>query len=142
MVTSDKGVALIQAFEGLRLSAYRDSVGVVTIGWGHTGPDIRMGMKIDRAEAERLLCDDLHDFERDVSRLVQVPLSQNQFDALVCFSFNVGSGNLAGSTLLKKLNAEDYAGAAAQFLRWDKAGGVTLPGLTRRRAAERELFLS
>lgn len=142
MNTSDKGVAQIQDFEGLRLATYKDAVGIPTVGWGHTGPDVKMGVTITRAEAERLLREDLHDFERAVSRVVRVGLNQNQFDALVCFSFNVGAKALENSTLLKKLNAGDYAGAAEQFLRWNKASGQVLPGLTRRRAAERALFLS
>ncbi|MCY1340603.1 Lysozyme RrrD [compost metagenome] len=142
MRTSDTGLALIQDFEGLRLTAYRDSVGVLTIGYGHTGADVTSGLTIDRAEAERLLRDDLHDAEKAIGTLVRVPLSQGQFDALASFVFNLGSGNLQCSTLLRKLNAKDYAGAADEFPRWNKAGGKVLAGLTRRRAAERALFLS
>ncbi|RJG10929.1 lysozyme [Pseudomonas cavernicola] len=141
MNASDAGLALIQDFEGLRLTTYRDSVGVLTIGWGHTGPDVVQGMAIDRAEAERLLRDDLHDAERAIQRLVTVPLKQHQFDALVSFTFNLGSGNLQGSTLLRKLNAKDYTGAGSEFSRWNKAGGRVLSGLIRRRAAERALFI-
>lgn len=141
MITSDKGIALIQDSEGLRLKAYKDSVGVPTIGWGHTG-DVQMGTSITRAQAETLLREDLHDFERAVTRLVRVPINQNQFDALVCFSFNVGAKALENSTLLRLLNAGNFAGAASQFPNWNKAGGQILKGLVTRRAAEQKLFLS
>jgi lysozyme len=128
-------------FEGLRLTAYQDSVGVWTIGWGHTGPDVRPGLTITRAQAESLLRQDLGRFERGVAGLVKVPLSSNQFSALVSFSFNVGLGALGSSTLLRVLNQGNYTGAADQFSVWNKAGGKTLEGLVRRRAAERALFL-
>jgi len=141
MITSDKGIALIQDSEGLRLKAYKDSVGVPTIGWGHTG-DVQMGTTITRAQAETLLREDLHDFERAVTRVVRVPINQNQFDALVCFSFNVGAKALENSTLLRLLNAGSFAGAASQFPNWNKAGGQVLKGLVTRRAAEQKLFLS
>ncbi|MGR2678743.1 lysozyme [Chromobacterium haemolyticum] len=141
MKTSANGIKLIQQFEGLRLKAYQDAVGVWTIGYGHTGPDVTPGLVITQAQADALLARDLSRFESGVTRLVQVPLNQNQFDALVCFSFNLGLGALQGSTLLRLLNAGDYAGAAAQFPRWNKAGGKVLPGLTRRRVAEQALFL-
>ncbi|MGR2662499.1 lysozyme [Chromobacterium haemolyticum] len=141
MKTSAKGITLIQKSEGLRLKAYQDSVGVWTIGYGHTGPDVTPGLVITQAQADALLARDLEQFEAGVARLVKVPLNQNQFDTLVCFSFNLGLGALQGSTLLRLLNAGDYAGAAAQFPRWNKAGGKVLPGLTRRRVAEQALFL-
>ncbi|OQS41126.1 lysozyme [Chromobacterium haemolyticum] len=140
MKASNGGIKLIQGFEGLRLKAYQDSVGVWTIGYGHTGPDVTPGQVITQAQADALLARDLERFEAGVARLVKVPLNQNQFDALVCFSFNLGLGALQGSTLLRLLNAGDYAGAAVQFPRWNKAGGKELPGLTRRRAAEQSLF--
>ena len=141
MKTSANGIKLIQGFEGLRLKAYQDSVGVWTIGYGHTGSDVTPGLVINQAQADALLARDLERFETGVTRLVQVPLNQNQFDALVSFSYNLGLGSLQGSTLLRLLNADDYAGAAAQFPRWNKAGGKELPGLTRRRAAEQAMFL-
>nr|WP_199065153.1 lysozyme [Chromobacterium sp. ASV5] len=141
MKTSQNGIALIQKFEGLRLIAYQDVVGVWTIGYGHTGPDVRAGMIITQTQADQLLQQDLTKFEAGVSRLVNVSLQQNQFDALVSFSYNLGLGNLQSSTLLKLLNAGDYVGAAEQFLRWNMAGGRDLPGLTARRATERALFL-
>lgn len=146
MQTSDKGIALIKQFEGCKLTAYQDSVGVWTIGYGWTQPvdgkPIRAGMTIKQETAERLLKTGLVSYEIDVSRLVKVGLTQGQFDALVSFTYNLGVRSLSTSTLLRKLNAGDYAGAADEFLRWNKAGGKVLNGLTRRREAERALFLS
>ncbi|WP_337881804.1 lysozyme [Chromobacterium haemolyticum] len=140
MKTSDAGITLVKSSEGLKLVAYKCPAGIWTNGYGHTGPDVTPGMVITQAQADALLARDLSRFEAGVARLVKVPLNQNQFDALVCFSFNLGLGALQGSTLLRLLNAGDYAGAAAQFPRWNKAGGKELPGLTRRRAAEQSLF--
>ncbi|EOG8089777.1 TPA: lysozyme [Enterobacter roggenkampii] len=146
MQTSDKGIALIKQFEGCKLTAYQDSVGVWTIGYGWTKPvdgkPIRAGMTIKQETAERLLKTGLVSYENDVSRLVKVDLTQGQFDALVSFTYNLGARSLSTSTLLRKLNAGDYAGASDEFLRWNKAGGKVLNGLTRRREAERALFLS
>ena len=146
MQTSDKGIALIKEFEGCKLTAYQDSVGVWTIGYGWTQPvdgkPIRAGMTIKQETAERLLKTGLVSYESDVSRLVKVGLTQGQFDALVSFTYNLGARSLSTSTLLRKLNAGDYAGAANEFQRWNKAGGKVLTGLTRRREAERALFLS
>lgn len=145
MQTSDKGIALLKEFEGCKLTAYQDSVGVWTIGYGWTQPvdgkPIRAGMTINQETAERLLKTGLVSYESDVSRLVKVGLTQGQFDALVSFTYNLGARSLSTSTLLRKLNAGDYAGAADEFLRWNKAGGKVLNGLTRRREAERDLFL-
>lgn len=149
MQTSDKGIALIKGFEGCRLTAYPDpGTGGApwTIGYGWTypvdGKPIKPGMKIDQATADRLLKTGLVSDENDVQKLVKVKLTQNQFDALVSFAYNVGSRALSTSTLLKKLNAGDNKGAADEFLRWNKAGGKEMPGLTKRRKAEREVFLS
>ncbi|MFH2557768.1 lysozyme [Klebsiella aerogenes] len=146
MQTSEKGIALIKQFEGCKLTAYQDSVGVWTIGYGWTQPvdgkPIRAGMTIKQETAERLLKTGLVSYESDVSRLVKVSLTQGQFDALVSFTYNLGARSLSTSTLMRKLNAGDYAGAADEFLRWNKAGGKVLNGLTRRREAERALFLS
>lgn len=140
MKTSERGLALIRQFEGLRLSAYQDSVGVWTIGYGTTR-GVRRGQAITKAEAEALLRADVQRFELEISRLIKVPVSQNQWDALVSFTYNLGSANLESSTLLRLLNAGDYAVAAEQFPRWNKAGGKVLKGLVSRRAAERALFL-
>jgi GH24 family phage-related lysozyme (muramidase) len=140
------GLTIIKHFEGLELRAYQDSVGVWTIGYGHTAaagpPSVYAGQTISEAEAESILKRDLELFENGVRDLVKVSVNSNQFSALVSFSFNVGLGALADSTLLRKLNAGDYQGAADEFPRWVKAGGQTLPGLVRRRNAERALFLS
>lgn len=133
-------VALIKQFEGFRDRAYRDSVGVWTIGYGHT-KTAHPGMTITAERGDVLLAADLRDAESAIERLVTVDLGDNEFGALVSFVFNLGAANLAKSTLLKKLNAGDRAGAAREFLRWDKAGGKTLPGLSARRHAEMELFI-
>lgn len=140
--TSDAGIALIKRFEGCRLKAYKCPAGVWTVGYGSTGPDVREGVVVSAARAEELLREDLRRFEAGVARLVTIPLLSNQHAALVCFAYNVGLGNLCESTLLKKLNRGDYRGAADEFLKWTKAGGRELPGLVKRRAAERELFLA
>jgi len=141
-VYSDAGIALTKGFEGLRLTAYRDCGGVLTIGYGHTGPDVAEGMTIDEAQAEVLLRADLQAAVDCVNRAVIPAITQNQFDALVDFCFNVGCGALLNSTLLRKLNAGDFAGAAAQFAVWVHAGGEVVAGLVRRRELEAEMFLS
>jgi lysozyme len=141
MKINDKAIEVLKKFEGLSLKAYRDSVNVLTIGYGHTGMDVLDGLNISQEQAEELLKKDLDRFEKGVSNLVLVPLTSNQFSALVVFSYNVGLGNFQNSTLLKKLNAKDFIGASAEFSRWNKAGGRVLNGLTTRREAERQLFL-
>lgn len=142
MKISQKGIKLIQDFEGLALKAYKDPIGIWTWGYGSTGPHVTPDKVGTKEEAEQLLKKDLERFEKGVSEIVKVPLNQNQFDALCSFAFNLGIGNLKSSTLLKKLNASDYKGAADEILRWNRAGGKVLAGLTRRRIAERDLFLS
>ena len=139
---SDQGLALTEQFEGLQLTAYQDPVGVWTIGYGHTGSDVQPGLTITQEQASDLLLQDVAGAVAAVNRLVTVPLTQNQFDALVDFTFNVGQGNLASSTLLRELNAGNTEGAAAQFLVWVYAKGVELPGLVKRRQAEAALFQS
>jgi lysozyme len=141
MQISQKGIDLIKHFEGVRLNTYQDSVGVWTIGYGHT-KGVHAGMKITETEAENLLKQDLATFEAGVSNLVKVPVNQDQYDALVSFAFNLGLGTLTGSTLLHKLNAKDYHGAAEEFGKWVHAGHQVLPGLVSRRKAEEELFLA
>ena len=136
------GLALIQGREGCKLRAYRDARGILTIGWGHTGPDVFAGMQIAQERADQLLAQDLAVFEAGVCEAVRVPLTDNQFSALVSFAFNLGLGTLKGSTLGKKLNLGDYQGAADEFPRWTRAGGKEMPGLVARRAAERALFLT
>jgi lysozyme len=139
MHTSQKGLDLIKSFEGLRLSAYKCPADVWTIGYGTTA-GVKPGQTITKERAEELLREDVERFEAQVLRLVKVPLTQGQHDALVSFVYNLGAGNLSNSTLLRLLNSGDYKGASAQFDRWTRAGGKTLAGLVRRRAAERALF--
>lgn len=140
MKISENGLNLIKQFEGLRLQAYQCSAGVWTVGYGHTA-GVRPGDIIDEVQAGIFLRQDVAASESTVMKFVTVALRQHQFDALVSFVFNLGSGNFAASTLLKKLNAKDYNGAADQFLRWVYAGGEPISGLLRRRNAERELFI-
>lgn len=140
MKISQAGLDLIKKFEGLRLDAYQCSAGVWTIGHGHTAK-VRPGDRIDAQKAGEYLSNDVQGAESDVLRLLKVSITQGQFDALVSFVFNLGSGALAKSTLLRKLNAGDYAGAGKEFHKWVFAGGRKLEGLVRRRQAEYELFM-
>ena len=137
---SKSGLALTEQFEGLRLTAYQDSVGVWTIGYGHTGPDVHPGLTITQMDAEALLLNDVGTAARAVNQLVTVPLNQNEFDALVDFIFNLGKTNFADSTLLQDLNAGNFAGAVGEFQKWDHAGGQVLAGLLKRRVAEASFF--
>ena len=158
-------VTLVRRFEGIpdgdpstvNIDPYLDPVNIWTIGWGHA---IRYQNRFLRGEADRalatslyadgisldqavaLLHADLVNAGRDVMSMVGTPLNNNQFGALTSFTFNLGVGNLSASTLLKKLNVQDYAGAADEFPRWIRSNGQVLPGLVKRRAAERELFLT
>ena len=141
MQISEAGLGLIRKFEGLRLDTYDCPAGKLTIGYGHTGPDVKPGLKITDEKATALLKEDVKRFEKSVNDLVTVPMTQGMFDALVSFSYNLGAGSLQSSTLLKKLNADDKQGAAAEFLKWNKAKGKLLAGLTARRESERNLFL-
>lgn len=140
MKTSKKGIDLIKRFEGCKLSTYKCSAGVSTIGYGHTGKDVMPGMKITSEEAQRLLEKDLANFEKGVD-LLGLRFNQHQFDALVSFAFNLGLGALKSSTLLKKarINVNDQS-IYAEFLKWNKAGGRPLKGLTTRRTAEADLY--
>jgi lysozyme len=146
MKVSEKGRALIKEFEGLRLQAYKCAAGVPTIGWGSTS-GVAMGTTITAAEAESRLIKDLQPVESVINSTVKVPLTQNQFDALAAFIFNVGPGAFVRSTLKKCLDLSDYTAAADQFLVWNKARNaegkaIALKGLTIRRSKERDLFLS
>ncbi|TWB35742.1 lysozyme [Nitrospirillum pindoramense] len=140
------GIALTEESEGLNLTAYLCPAGHLTIGYGHTGPDVTEGMTITEAQAQDLLAQDLATAGNGVMAAVTVPLTDNQYAALTDFAFNLGVGALTQSTLLRLLNQGDYQGAAAQFLVWDKAhvNGqlVTLPGLAARRQKEQALFLT
>jgi lysozyme len=139
---NEAGKDIIRQSEGLRLKAYLCPAGKLTIGYGHTGPDVKTGMTITEEDANTLLSRDLVAAEKAIGGAVSVTITDNQFSALVSFVFNLGAGNFCGSTLLKKLNANDVFGAADEFLRWNKVNGQVLAGLTRRREAERTLFLS
>ena len=139
MKVSEKGIALIKEFEGCKLTAYKDSVGVWTIGYGHTR-SARQGMVITQAQADELLALDVAAHATGVHKALQVKLEQHQFDAVVSLAFNVGVSAVRNSTLLKMINRGDVKPAAAQFDRWNKAGGKVLAGLTRRRAAERKMY--
>jgi len=135
---------MIKHFESLALRSYKCSAGVTTVGYGHTGSDVKEGMFITEEQADKMLLKDLHKFETQVNTLVDVEINQNQFDALVGFAFNLGSGALASSTLLKKVNAKDFTAASYEFEKWSKARikGVmtTMKGLLRRRLTERYLW--
>lgn len=139
MKISAEGLALIKKFEGCELTAYQCSAGVWTIGYGHT-KGVEKGMTISKESAEEMLVEELHEYEGYITDNVTSPLSQNQFDAMVSWVYNLGPSNLLASTLLKVLNAGDYDGVPAQIKRWNKAGGQTLDGLIRRREAESLLF--
>jgi lysozyme len=140
MTYSEQGLAMTKSFEGLRLTAYQDCGGVWTIGYGHTGADVGAGEMITESAAETLLRADLQSAVECVNRVVTAVISQAQFDALVDFCFNVGCGSLEKSTLLRKVNAGDFAGAAAQFGLWVHAGGKVVEGLVKRRKVETEMF--
>ena len=141
MKTSKNGINLIKNFEGCRLEAYKCTAGVWTIGYGHTA-GVKQGQKITKFQADALLIIDLEKFEKAVTKLVKKPITQNEFDALVSFSFNVGIGNFEKSTLLRLINMGQFELASKQFERWIYAGGKPLNGLKKRRLAEKTLFLS
>ena len=139
MNISQEGISLIKKFEGCELEAYKCAAGVWTIGYGHTegvNPDDEM----DKEAAEELLALDLVVYERSVSWIIEVPLNQQQFDALISFTFNLGETNLCNSTLRKVLNQQEYNEVPNQIRRWNKAGGKVNDGLIRRREAEALLF--
>lgn len=134
-------VPFIKQFEGCELTAYRCSAGVLTIGYGHTGSDVQEGMAISQSDAEKLLIDDLTEFQDELAPLVSVPVTEGQFIALMSFVFNLGISAFKRSTLRRELNVGNVNRAADEFLKWVNAGGKPVIGLQRRRAAERELFL-
>ncbi len=137
---SDNGLAKLQQWEGCQLKAYKDVAGILTIGFGHTGNDVKLGQTISQAQATRLLIQDLNRFEAAVSNLVKVPLTRNQRDALISFSFNVGVTAFKNSTLLKKLNAKKYSAVPSELMKWVNAGGRKVPGLINRRTQEAALW--
>jgi len=149
MQVSDAGIELIKSFEGFRANAYPDPKSggdPWTVGYGTTkfpsGRPVKQGDKVTPGQAELYLREDVKKFANSVDALVTVPLKQCQYDALVSFVYNLGATNFRTSTLLKKLNAKDYKGAADEFLRWVSPGSSVEAGLRRRRTAERDLFLS
>lgn len=142
MTFSQKGLDLLKQFEGCKLDAYQDIAGIWTIGYGTAGPDIVEGLKWTQEQADERLMKDVEKFATNIDSLVRVALNQNQFDSLVCFTYNVGLGAFQRSTLLKKVNMGSFKAAADEFLRWTIAGGKVSKGLVNRRTAERELFLS
>lgn len=143
MKTNESGLSLIKSFEGLRLKAYKCPAGVWTIGYGHTGKDVKPGMIITEEQAEQLLRQDLERFEKGVDDLVEVDINENQYSALVSLAYNIGLGNFKKSTLLKlinKGNQNELEAVHSQFKRWVWAGSQILPGLQRRREAEFDLY--
>ena len=142
MKTGHNGIEMIKREEGLRLASYTCPAGVWTIGYGTTH-GIKPGMKITAAQAEAYLVRDLAEFEKHVNQLVTVDVTQNQFDALISFTYNLGEGALGKSTLLKKVNADPHdATISAEFEKWCKAGGKVLAGLLARRKHEAKLYFS
>ncbi|HEJ9146323.1 TPA: lysozyme [Serratia marcescens] len=144
MKTSNNGRNFIKGFEQLRLKAYPDpGTGGKpwTIGWGHT-KGVKQGDRITQEQAEAFFSEDLAVFELTVNGAIKRPMTQNQFDAMVSLAFNIGGPAFAGSTLVKKFNAGDSHGSADEFPKWRNSAGKVMPGLVKRRAAEREMFLS
>ena len=139
MKISQEGIKLIKNFEGCGLEAYHDSVGIWTIGYG-TIKGVKEGDQINQDEAEHLLQEEMPEYEGYINEMVNVPLEQNQFDALCSWVFNLGPNNLKSSTLLKVLNESKYDEVPEQIVRWNKAGGQVLEGLVRRRQAEADMF--
>lgn len=144
MKLSQAGKDLIKSFEGLELRVYPDPAtggAPYTAGYGHTGSDVKPGMKVTQAMADAWFDKDVQKFEEGVSALLKVTTAQAQFDAMVSLAYNIGLGNFSKSTLLKKHNAKCWSCAAGQFLVWNKAAGKVMNGLIRRRNAERAMYL-
>ena len=145
MQTNAEGLSLIKIFEGLRLKAYKDPVGILTIGYGHTSaagaPEVKLGMVITREEAEAMLRRDLVTYEKAVADAVKVTLTSNQNSACVSLCYNIGPGNFKKSSVLRFINQGRFDDAADAFLLWNRAGGKILSGLVKRRAAEAALFI-
>lgn len=145
MVISDKGIGIIKEFEGFRSSAYKCSAGVWTVGYGSTvinGDKVKACDKVSREEAERLLRVEANRLAGELKKIILVPLNQNQIDALISFTYNIGLSAFSKSTMLKLINAKEFNAASFQFDRWNKANGRVLPGLVARRNKEEELFTS
>ena len=147
MKISSRGLELIKDFEGFSSTSYLDVVNIPTIGWGNTfyedGRKVKLGDQISKTDALKLLeVIANRDFADKIFPSIKVKVSQSQFDAMVSLAYNIGTGAFLKSTLLKKVNAGDFAGAGEEFLRWNKAGGKEVLGLTKRREREKQLFLS
>ncbi len=141
MNISKNGIDLIKNFEGLSLKAYKCPAGVLTIGYGHTGKDVFKEQKITEKEAENLLIKDLIIHANNVNNLINVPLTQNQFDAIISFEYNIGINAFKNSTLLKLLNKKRYLEASNEFDKWIYCNKMKSKGLINRRKKEKELFL-
>jgi lysozyme len=139
MKLSKGGAELIKKYEGCRLKAYKCPAGIWTIGFGHTG-NIKEGQTISQAEVDRLFDKDVQKFVDGINNVVKVELNQNQFDALVSFTYNCGIGSLQKSTLLEYVNKKQFDKASVEFDKWNKGGGIVLQGLVRRRNEEQALF--
>lgn len=140
---NEAGLALIKRNEGCRLKTYLDSVSIPTIGYGHTGPEVHLGLVITQAQADELLRQDLNKFEEGVADLLEdAPTGDNQYAAMICLAYNIGLGNFDKSSVLRLHKQGRFAMAADAFLMWNKAGGKVLTGLTRRRGEERALYLT
>jgi len=139
---NSQGLRLLKGFEGLRLTSYYDLKGVLTIGYGHTGMDVYKGQVISEERALLLFKNDLSFFEKGILESVTVSLNENEFSALVSFTYNIGLGNFRSSTLLFFLNQGERSLSANQFLRWNHVNGIPIRGLTLRRYAEKALFMT
>lgn len=142
MNISDAGIQLIKKHEGCEFVAYKDIVGVLTIGYGHTGNDFDADTRWQQWQCDNALQTDLGKFQNCVDKMVTIELTQNQFDALCSFAYNLGCSALANSHLMLKLNSGDTEGAAQEFLKWDHAGGKEIAGLLARREDEQALFMA
>lgn len=144
MRVNEAGLALIRAYEGFRAKAYRCPAGILTIGYGHTSmagpPDVRVGMTVSKKQAEDILAADVAIFASEISRFIKADLNDNQFAALVSFSYNVGVGAFRSSSVLAAVNRSDFDSVPRRLNLWVKAGGRVLPGLVKRRASEGQLF--
>lgn len=140
MAVLDHAAPIVKQFEGCKLKAYKCPAGAWTIGYGHTGPEVTEGLVWTQAEADAALQKDMTRALNDARKLIHVGLNDRQMAAIVSFVFNLGIGNFKSSTLLKMLNAHNFAGAVNEFSKWNKGGGVVLPGLVKRREAEAALF--
>lgn len=140
MKINEKGLEIIKTCEGCRLETYKDIIGINTIGFGHTGPEVKPGLVWTQEQADNQLRQDLVKFEEGVSDQLDVDVNENQFSALVSLAYNIGQGNFNSSGLLKQVNLSNFEEAARRFSLWSKAGGKVSEGLTKRRAMEAALF--